>query len=88
MGTKRQDRIAQKTSIKTKLNVSEEGILTVGYGFIYVLDENSMLIPIVCEDEFGSVHPIVKGTTKDDTLRTIDTTPSQGDLGTGTPDAP
>ena len=128
MGTVRQDVIAKKSLIKTKLNVSNEGMLTVGYGGVYisqtvvtgvsletstsnaitaitscetcevtddafvtavstVLTTEEHLIPLVCQDEFGNVHPVIKGTDKDDTLRIIDATPSQGDAGEGTPDA-
>ena len=129
MGTVRQDVIAKKSLIKTKLNVSNEGMLTVGYGGVYIsqtvvtgisletptanavtgiencddcsvataafvtsieppaLTTEEHLIPLVCQDEFGNVHPVIKGTDKDDTLRIIDATPSQGDAGEGTPDA-
>lgn len=129
MGTAIQDIIAKKSSIKTKLNVSNEGMLTVGYGGVYIsqtvvtgvsleiatglavtgitdcercetstdafvtgieppaLTTEEHLIPLVCQDEFGNVHPVIKGTDRGDTLRIIDTTASQGDVGEGEPDA-
>ena len=90
MGTVIQDIIAKKSLIKAKLNVSNEGMLTVGYGGVYVslgIEEAEYLIPLLCQDEFGNVHPVIKGTDRDDTLRIVDTTASQGDAGEGTPDA-
>jgi len=115
----RQDIIASKESIKTKLNVSNEGILTVGYGGVYVSVEvvtdvnlsaptadceacgeeaafvtsatlekttEEYLMPVMFDDEFGNTHPVVMGTDRGDSIRTIDATPTQGTLGEGTPD--
>jgi len=83
-----QDKKAQKNLIKTKLNVSNEGVLTVGYGEVIMLTEDSLFAPIFFEDEFGNAHPVVMGSNRWDSIRTIDATPTQGTLGEGTPDAP
>tara|TARA_Y100001951_G_C11175817_1_gene203014 strand:+ start:170 stop:598 length:429 start_codon:yes stop_codon:yes gene_type:complete len=137
----RQDIIASKSAIETKLNVSNEGILTVGYGGVYVsvevitalslsgttdsfVDETSVttttceacgeeavfvtavtdhtatavtgvsltptteehLMPVMFDDEFGNAHPVVMGTDRWDSTRTIGATATEGTAGEGTPD--
>tara|TARA_R110002020_G_scaffold209276_1_gene415252 strand:+ start:1471 stop:1734 length:264 start_codon:yes stop_codon:yes gene_type:complete len=83
-----QDIKAKKNLIKTKLNVSEEGIITTGYGGIVILSESQDFVPIFFEDEFGNVHPVVMGSDRWEKVKISDATPTQGTLGEGTPDAP
>ena len=116
----RQDIIARKSAIQSKLNVSSEGILTVGYGGVYVSVEvvtdvnlsvtsesceacgeevdvvtsailtkttEEHLMPVMFDDEFGNAHPVVMGTDRWDSTRTIGATiQGQGTTGEGTPD--
>ena len=44
------------------------------------------LMPVMFDDEFGNAHPVVMGTDRWDSTRTIGATATEGTAGEGTPD--
>ena len=76
MGKAKQNILAKKTSVINKLNVTPNGTLTIGAGFVYYENSSSDFAQVVTTDENGNIQPVILSSTSDYTETTIHRPPT------------